>query len=64
MALRFLRNHRNAIIQPNRVALPMAIWLDSFAELLRAVGREVVEERWAQVATVLDRAAKELRKLS
>lgn len=60
--LRFLRDvRRQRPVQPWRFAKPFAESLASLAELLHAIGAELEEPRWTQLAEALDKAADEIR---
>lgn len=61
--LRYLRDHRRRLVQSHDLARAFATYLTTMAELLDAVGRELADERWHSVASILDGAAIRLREL-
>jgi len=52
------------LISPHRLANAFATHLAAMAEMLDALGRELSDTRWHDVASALDAAAVRLRELS
>ncbi len=62
--IRFLRTHRNQLLQPHRFAAILVAYLRGQAELLAAVARDTHDERWRECARELDAVAERVRRLA
>lgn len=58
---RFLRDHRRRLVRPHKLALAFADWLTEIAALLDALGREMADKEWSQVAHELAHLTIKLR---